>query len=71
MNYFLKTINYGIEETYPKIFSHIGIIVPDITKVVQFYSALIGWYIIMQPSKVKREKDTVIGQMCIDVFGGD
>ncbi|MFT5253845.1 MAG: hypothetical protein ACI87N_002897 [Flavobacteriales bacterium] len=25
----------------------------------------------MQPSKVKREKDTAIGQMCIDVFVGD
>ena len=58
-------------KTYSKSFSHIGIIVPNITKVVQFYSALIGWYIIMQPSKVKREKDTVIRQMCIDVFGGD
>lgn len=25
----------------------------------------------MQPSKVKREKDTAIGQMCIDVFLDD
>jgi predicted enzyme related to lactoylglutathione lyase len=48
-------------ETYPKSLSHIGITVTDITKAVQFYSALIGWYIIMQPSKVKREKDTAIG----------
>jgi hypothetical protein len=27
-----------------------------------------GWYIIMEPAKVKR-KETTIGQMCIDVFG--
>jgi predicted enzyme related to lactoylglutathione lyase len=58
-------------EKYPKSFSHIGIIVTDITKAVQFYSAVMGWYIIMQPSKVKREKDTAVGQMCIDVFGDD
>jgi hypothetical protein len=25
----------------------------------------------MQPSKVKREKDAAIGQMCIDVFGDE
>jgi predicted enzyme related to lactoylglutathione lyase len=66
----LKTINYGTERD-PKSFSHIGITVPDITKAVQFYSAVMGWYIIMQPSKVKREKDTAIGQMCIDVFRDD
>jgi lactoylglutathione lyase family protein len=57
------------KETYPKSFSHIGITVPDITKAVEFYSDVMGWYTIMQPSKVKREKDTAIGQMCIDVFG--
>jgi lactoylglutathione lyase family protein len=57
------------KETYPKSFSHIGITVPDIIKAVKFYSEVMGWYTIMQPSKVKREKETAIGQMCIDVFG--
>ena len=28
-----------------------------------------GWYVIMKPSIVKKESDTAIGQMCIDVFG--
>lgn len=28
-----------------------------------------GWYIIMQPSTIKKERETAIGQMCIDVFG--
>jgi lactoylglutathione lyase family protein len=54
---------------YPKAFSHIGITVPDIEKAVQFYSEVMGWYIIMPPSPVKEESDTAIGKMCIDVFG--
>ncbi len=59
------------KETYPKSFSRIGITVPDIKAAVKFYEDVMGWYIIMQPSKVKKEKDTAIGQMCIDVFGED
>ena len=54
---------------YPKSFSHIGITVPNIKKAVEFYEEVMGWYIIMQPSTVKKEKETAIGQMCIDVFG--
>lgn len=30
-----------------------------------------GWYIIMDASTVKKENETAIGQMCIDVFGED
>ena len=55
--------------TYPKRFSHIGITVPDINKAAKFYSEVMGWYTIMPPSLVKKETDTAIGQMCIDVFG--
>jgi lactoylglutathione lyase family protein len=55
--------------SYPKSFSHIGITVPDLTKAVKFYSEVMGWYVIMEPSKVKKERKTAIGQMCIDVFG--
>ena len=54
---------------YPKSFSHIGITVPDIEKAVKFYSEIMGWYIIMEPSVVIEEKETAIGKMCIDVFG--
>ncbi|SHJ99346.1 VOC family protein [Pseudozobellia thermophila] len=54
---------------YPKSFSHIGITVPDIHKGVKFYSEVMGWYIIMEASKIKKERETAIGQMCIDVFG--
>ena len=58
-------------KNYPKSFSHIGLSIPDIKKAVKFYSEVMGWYIIMPPSIVKKEKDTAIGQMCIDVFGDD
>ncbi|MDV7140770.1 VOC family protein [Maribacter sp. TH_r10] len=59
------------DKNYPKSFSHIGITVPDIEKAVKFYSDVMGWYVIMEPSKVKKENETAIGQMCIDVFGDD
>ncbi len=54
---------------YPRNFSHIGISVTDIEKAVDFYKSVMGWYVIMAPTLVKEEKDTAIGQMCIDVFG--
>lgn len=56
-------------KNYPKAFSHIGLTVPDIKKAVEFYAEVMGWYIIMEPSTVKKETETAIGQMCIDVFG--
>jgi catechol 2,3-dioxygenase-like lactoylglutathione lyase family enzyme len=59
------------ENTYPKSFSHIGITVPGIKKAVEFYENVMGWYVIMPPSTIKKETDTAIGQMCIDDFGED
>lgn len=59
------------QNSYPRRFSHIGITVPDIQKAVQFYEEVMGWYVIMPPSKVEKERDTAIGIMCIDVFGED
>ena len=58
-----------MKNTYPKSFSHIGITVDDIERAVKFYHEIMGWYIIMPATKVVEEKDTAIGQMCIDVFG--
>lgn len=54
---------------YPRSFSHIGISVPDLEKAVEFYTKVMGWYVIMYPTEVLEEKTTAIGQMCIDVFG--
>ena len=59
------------KQDYPKSFSHIGITVPDIKKAVKFYTEVMGWYTIMEPSTIKKEKETAIGIMCIDVFGED
>ena len=54
---------------YPKTFSHIGITVPNIEEAVKFYTEVMGFYVIMEPTVVKEENETAIGQMCIDVFG--
>lgn len=58
------------KEKYPRTFSHIGLSVPDINKAVEFYSSVMGWYVIMKPSKVK-EDQSPIGIMSTDVFGKD
>mgnify|MGYP003637978040 FL=1 len=52
----------------PRTFSHIGISVPDLDAAVSFYSEVMGFYVIMQPSEVI-EDDSAIGVMCTDVFG--
>ncbi|WP_321281876.1 lactoylglutathione lyase family protein [Marinifilum fragile] len=57
------------QKVYPKSFSHIGITVPDLDKAVKFYTEVMGFYVIMPPTKVLEENETAIGQMCIDVFG--
>ncbi len=57
------------EKVYPKAFSHIGITVSNLEEAVKFYQEVMGWYVIMQPTEIKEESETAIGQMCIDVFG--
>jgi len=53
---------------YPINFSHIGLSVPDITKAVEFYTKVMGWYVIMEPAQVT-EDDSAIGVMSTEVFG--
>lgn len=53
---------------YPRNFSHIGLSVPDLQKAVEFYTEVMGWYIIMNESVVK-EDDSAIGLMSTEVFG--
>tara|TARA_R110002012_G_scaffold16342_1_gene63184 strand:- start:267 stop:446 length:180 start_codon:yes stop_codon:yes gene_type:complete len=55
---------------YPRTFSHIGISVPDVEKAVEFYTKVLGWYLIMKPTVIV-EDDSPIGEMCTDVFGAD
>ncbi len=50
-------------KTYPKTFSHIGITIPDLDKAVEFYTEVMGVYVIMPPTEVVEENETAIGQM--------
>jgi lactoylglutathione lyase family protein len=50
------------------VFSHIGISVPDLDRAVEFYTGVMGWYLIMPPTEIV-EDDSAIGVMCKDVFG--
>jgi lactoylglutathione lyase family protein len=54
---------------YPKAFSQIGINVTNLDKAIQFYTEVMGWYHLMGPVSIKEERETAIGEMCIDVFG--
>jgi lactoylglutathione lyase family protein len=56
------------KQPYPRTFSHIGISVPDLEGAVRFYTEVLGWYVIMEPTTIT-EDDSAIGKMCTDVFG--
>jgi lactoylglutathione lyase family protein len=56
------------ESAYPRSFSHIGVSVPDLERAVDFYTSVLGWYLIMPPTEIE-EDDSAIGVMCKDVFG--
>lgn len=49
--------------------SHIGIMVSDMDKAIEFYTKALGLKIVMGKSSVQEEKETAIGRMCIAVFG--
>ncbi|MGO2292281.1 MAG: lactoylglutathione lyase family protein [Pseudoalteromonas sp.] len=57
-----------MSHTYPRSFSHIGISVPDVEKAVNFYTKVMGWYTIMEPTLITEDKSP-IGEMCTEVFG--
>ena len=57
-----------MSQAYPRTFSHIGISVPDLDAAVEFYTQVLGWYLIMQPTEIT-EDQSPIGEMCTDVFG--
>lgn len=54
--------------SYPRTFSHIGISVTDLDRAVEFYTKVLGWYLIMPPTEIVSD-DSAIGVMCDDVFG--
>ena len=55
-------------QSYPRNFSHIGISVTDLQGTVDFYTEVMGWYLIMPPMTIT-EDDSPVGVMCTDVFG--
>ena len=49
--------------------NHVGIMVGDMDKAVEFYTKALGLSIVMGNSKVLEERESAIGRMCIAVFG--
>jgi catechol 2,3-dioxygenase-like lactoylglutathione lyase family enzyme len=49
--------------------NHVGIMVGDMDKAVEFYTKALGLEIVMGNTKVEEERETAIGKMCIAVFG--
>lgn len=54
--------------TYPRAFSHIGITVTDLGKAVEFYTKVMGWYVIMPPTVIEHD-ESALGVLCDDVLG--
>lgn len=55
---------------YPRVFSHVGISVPDLDKAIKFYREVMGWYLIISPFTVVND-DSIVGIMCKEAFGGN
>ncbi|WP_028862631.1 VOC family protein [Psychromonas aquimarina] len=49
--------------------NHVGIMVGDMDKAVEFYTNALGLKVVMGCTKVKEERETAIGRMCVAVFG--
>ncbi|GIU24695.1 VOC family protein [Shewanella schlegeliana] len=49
--------------------SHVGIMVGDMDKAVEFYTKALGLKVVMGNTPVVEERETAIGRMCIAVFG--
>lgn len=49
--------------------NHVGLMVGDMDKAVEFYTKVLGLRIIMNNTKVQEERETAIGRMCLAVFG--
>ncbi len=49
--------------------NHVGIMVGDMDKAVEFYTNALGLEVVMGNTQVVEERKTAIGKMCIAVFG--
>ncbi len=52
---------------YPKSFSHVGLTVSNIKEAVKFYSEVMGCYVIMHPSTVKKKPKLLLVK-CVLMF---
>ena len=57
------TTKQEIVMTYPRTFSHIGLSITDLEKAVEFYTKVLGWYVIMPATEIVSD-DSAIGVMC-------
>ena len=55
-------------KAYPRTFSHLAFSVPDIKAAVKFYSEVLGWYVVMEPSEVKRD-NPAFSEIANEIFG--
>jgi catechol 2,3-dioxygenase-like lactoylglutathione lyase family enzyme len=49
--------------------NHVGLMVGNMNKAVEFYTEALGLKIVMNNTKVIEERESAIGKMCIAVFG--
>jgi catechol 2,3-dioxygenase-like lactoylglutathione lyase family enzyme len=49
--------------------NHLGLMVANIDKAVEFYTKALGLKIVMNNTKVIEERESAIGKICIAVFG--
>ncbi len=49
--------------------NHVGIMVGEMDKAVEFYTNALGLKVVMAKSKVEEERESAIGRMCVAVFG--
>ncbi|MEZ8104434.1 VOC family protein [Vibrio cortegadensis] len=49
--------------------NHVGIMVGNMDKAVEFYTNALGLNVVMGNTKVEEERETAIGRMCVAVFG--
>ncbi len=52
-----------MSSSYPRTFSHIGISVPDLEAAVRFYTEVLGWYLIMEPTDVVEDEDPNVEEL--------
>ena len=56
------------DQVYPRTFSHIGISVPDLEKAVKFYTDVLGWYLIMEPTTIEEDHSATGDKIGVEIF---